>query len=78
MRNRDEEFDVIIVSFGFAGEVSAISAHDAGARVLLIDKADHPAAFRSVSRAVYKLHAISMPLLNIWSRPTMTLRQTRV
>ena len=32
----DEEFDVVVVGFGFAGGVSAIEAHDAGAKVLLI------------------------------------------
>jgi len=34
----DETFDVIIVGFGLAGGVAAMHAHDAGARVLLIDK----------------------------------------
>jgi len=42
MREWDEEFDVVVVGFGFAGGVSAISAHDAGARVLLVEKADYP------------------------------------
>jgi succinate dehydrogenase/fumarate reductase flavoprotein subunit len=32
------EFDVIVVGFGFAGGVAAIAAHDAGARVLLLEK----------------------------------------
>ena len=31
-------FDVIVVGFGYAGGVAAIAAHDAGARVLLIEK----------------------------------------
>ena len=30
----DEEYDVVVVGFGFAGGVSAIEAHDAGAKVL--------------------------------------------
>lgn len=42
MQSWDESFDVIIVGFGFAGGVSAISAHDAGARVLLIEKMPNP------------------------------------
>ena len=38
----DEEFDVVVVGFGFAGGVSAIEAHDAGAKVLLIEKMPDP------------------------------------
>ena len=34
----DEEFDVVVVGYGFAGGISAIEAHDAGSRVLLIEK----------------------------------------
>lgn len=38
----DEEFDVVVVGFGFAGGASAIAAHDGGARVLLIEKMPDP------------------------------------
>ncbi len=38
----DESFDVVIVGFGLAGGVAALHAHDAGARVLLIDKNSVP------------------------------------
>lgn len=38
----DEVYDVVVVGFGFAGGVSAISAHDAGARVLLVEKMMDP------------------------------------
>jgi succinate dehydrogenase/fumarate reductase flavoprotein subunit len=38
----DEEFDVIVAGYGFAGAVSAISAADAGARVLLVEKMRDP------------------------------------
>ena len=38
----DEEFDVIVVGYGFAGGVSAIEAHDAGSNVLLIEKMPDP------------------------------------
>jgi succinate dehydrogenase/fumarate reductase flavoprotein subunit len=38
----DEEFDVVVVGFGYAGGVAAIAAHDAGAKVLLIEKMDAP------------------------------------
>lgn len=42
MTNWDETWDVIVVGFGFAGGASAIAAHDAGARVLLIEKMPQP------------------------------------
>jgi len=31
----DEEADVVVVGYGFAGSAAAIAAHDAGAKVLL-------------------------------------------
>jgi succinate dehydrogenase/fumarate reductase flavoprotein subunit len=39
---KDEIYDVIVVGFGFAGGVAAIAAHDAGARVLLLEKQPDP------------------------------------
>jgi succinate dehydrogenase/fumarate reductase flavoprotein subunit len=38
----DETVDTIVVGYGFAGAVSAIAAHDAGARVLLLEKMADP------------------------------------
>lgn len=38
----DEEFDVVVVGYGFSGSTTAIEAADAGARVLLIEKAAVP------------------------------------
>ena len=38
----DKEVDVVVVGFGAAGGVSAITAHDAGAKVLLIEKMPTP------------------------------------
>ena len=40
----DEETDVIVVGYGGAGAVAAIAAHDAGARVTILEKqpADTP------------------------------------
>ena len=38
----DEEFDVVIAGFGFAGGIAAIEAHDAGAGVLLLEKMPDP------------------------------------
>jgi len=37
-----ETFDVIVVGYGYAGAVAAIHAADAGARVLVLEKAAHP------------------------------------
>jgi succinate dehydrogenase/fumarate reductase flavoprotein subunit len=37
-----KEADVIVVGYGLAGGVSAISAHDAGAKVLILEKTPHP------------------------------------
>jgi succinate dehydrogenase/fumarate reductase flavoprotein subunit len=38
----DEEFDVVVVGYGFAGGVAAIEAANAGARVLLVEKMPDP------------------------------------
>lgn len=38
----DEETDVVVVGCGYAGAVAAISAHDAGARVILLEKMREP------------------------------------
>ncbi|MEO8544249.1 MAG: FAD-dependent oxidoreductase [Burkholderiaceae bacterium] len=37
-----ESFDVVVVGCGYAGAVAAIAAHDAGARVLVIEKMPDP------------------------------------
>ncbi len=38
----DEEFDVVVVGYGYAGGVSAVEAASAGAKVLLIEKTSVP------------------------------------
>ncbi len=38
----DVEVDVVVAGFGYAGSVTAIEAHDAGARVLLAEKMPDP------------------------------------
>jgi succinate dehydrogenase/fumarate reductase flavoprotein subunit len=38
----DESFDVIVVGFGLAGAIAALNAHQAGAKVLLIEKSAVP------------------------------------
>jgi len=35
----DEEADVVVIGYGFAGTTVAITAHDAGAKVLMLEKA---------------------------------------
>jgi len=47
--NWDREADVVIVGYGFAGGISAITAHDAGARVLLLEKMPHPGGISILS-----------------------------
>lgn len=42
MTEWDEQFDVVCVGFGFAGATAAVTAHDAGARVLLLEKMPDP------------------------------------
>jgi succinate dehydrogenase/fumarate reductase flavoprotein subunit len=37
----DDSTDVVVVGYGFAGAVTAIAAHDAGAEVLLVEKMPH-------------------------------------
>ncbi len=37
-----DEVDVLVVGYGYAGGIAAIEAHDAGAKVLLVDKMAHP------------------------------------
>lgn len=38
----DEQFDVVVVGFGFAGGISALNAAQSGAKTLLIEKAEIP------------------------------------
>jgi hypothetical protein len=45
----DEEADVVIVGYGAAGGVAAIAAHDAGAKVLIIEKMPHPGGISILS-----------------------------
>ena len=45
----DEAFDVVVVGYGFAGAIAAVEAHDAGARVLLIEKMPFPGGISILS-----------------------------
>lgn len=38
----NEEVDVVVVGYGLSGAVAAIEAHDAGARVLILEKGEYP------------------------------------
>lgn len=38
----DEDWDVVVIGYGYAGGVAAIEAHDAGARVLVVEKMPDP------------------------------------
>jgi len=42
MSAEDQSYDVIVVGCGYAGAVAAIAAHDAGARVLVLEKMSQP------------------------------------
>jgi len=41
-KNWDESADVVVVGTGFAGTAAAIAAHDAGARVVMLEKMAFP------------------------------------
>ena len=45
----DKEVEVIVVGYGAAGGISAITAHDGGAKVLLIEKMPHPGGISMLS-----------------------------
>ncbi|MFC1917896.1 FAD-binding protein [Chloroflexota bacterium] len=41
-REWDEETDVIVVGYGLSGAISAIEAHDADSKVILLEKGEYP------------------------------------
>src|ERR1041385_1918243 len=47
----DQEADVVVVGYGAAGGVAAIAAHDAGAKVLIVEKMPHPGGISILSGA---------------------------
>ena len=61
----DKEVDVIVVGFGAAGGVSAITAHDAGAKVLLIEKMPNPGGISILSGGGVALPAMPRAHFNI-------------
>jgi NADPH-dependent 2,4-dienoyl-CoA reductase/sulfur reductase-like enzyme len=48
----DHEADVIVIGYGGAGVVAAISAHDAGAKVLAIERSPRLASIGITNRQV--------------------------
>lgn len=51
----DESYDVIVVGYGFAGSATAMSAHDHGAKVLLIEKMPQPGGISIVSGGAVRI-----------------------
>jgi succinate dehydrogenase/fumarate reductase flavoprotein subunit len=51
----DETVDVIVVGYGYAGAVAAIEAHDAGAKVLLLEKMQHPGGISILSGGALRI-----------------------
>ncbi|MEE9611870.1 MAG: FAD-binding protein, partial [Desulfatiglandales bacterium] len=49
IKNWDQEADVVVVGYGLAGGVSAITVHDAGASVLLLEKMPNPGGISILS-----------------------------
>ena len=48
----DKEADVVVVGLGGAGAAAAIEAHDAGAKVLVLEKMDKPGGTTLVSAGI--------------------------
>jgi len=47
--NWEKEADVVVVGYGFGGAVSALTAHDLGSRVLMLEKMPHPGGISILS-----------------------------
>lgn len=60
-RKWDKEADVVVVGFGGAGAVAAISAHDKGAKVLLLEKAPENAHYPNTAMAGGNSHYAKDP-----------------
>lgn len=50
----DHETDIAIAGYGNAGGIAAITAHDFGSDVLLLEKADHPGGVSAMGGGLYK------------------------
>jgi len=51
----DREADVVVVGYGYAGGVASIVAHDLGARVLLLEKMEHPGGNSILSGGFFRI-----------------------
>ena len=49
MMKWDEDVDVVVVGYGLSGGISAIEAHDAGAKVLIVEKSQYPGGLSILS-----------------------------
>jgi 3-oxo-5alpha-steroid 4-dehydrogenase len=49
----DREADVVVVGFGGAGGAAAIEAHDAGAKVIILEKMPTPGGSTTICAGVY-------------------------
>lgn len=50
----DKECDIAIVGYGGAGAVAAITAYDSGAKVLLLEKSEHPGGNTVLAGGAYR------------------------
>ena len=51
----DREVDVVVAGYGYAGGVAAITAHDLGAKVLLLEKMGHPGGNSILSGGFFRI-----------------------
>jgi succinate dehydrogenase/fumarate reductase flavoprotein subunit len=78
----DEEADVIVVGYGFAGATAAMTAHNSGAKVLLLEKApeEHKGATAVSLRTSCSGPTIlkrRRPISAKWPVPTWTTYRTK-
>jgi len=50
----DQEVDVVVAGYGLAGAIAAIEAHDAGVRVLILEKGEYPGGLSILSGGAMK------------------------
>ena len=58
-----DAYDVVVVGYGYAGGIAAIEAHDAGAKVLLVDKMANPGGISVCSYGAMR----SAPSYLVWA-----------
>ena len=73
----DEVWDVVVVGCGYAGAMAAIAAHDRGARVLILEKAEEAGGISVCSAGGVGSPRTPLKPSPIWSRPMAARRQNR-